>query len=161
MAARPNGLVLHVERTLPAPPPVVFAATTEPGELAEWWGPKGFTTPSIELDPRVGGRYRIAMKPPDADVFHLSGRFREIGPPRLLAFTFCWEEPDPDDRETLVTLSFKDDGQGTRLTVDQGRFATEGRLDLHVQGWTESLDRLHGFLSRRSQSAPGAGEAPA
>jgi uncharacterized protein YndB with AHSA1/START domain len=151
MTAQSTGFLLHVERVLPAPPPLAFAAATEPATLAEWWGPKGFTAPSIELDLRVGGRYRIAMKPPDAAAFHLSGRFREIDPPRLLSYTFSWDEPDPDDQETLVTLSFGEDDDGTRLTVDQGRFATEARRELHVQGWTEALDRLHGLLSSRGR----------
>jgi len=167
MAVDPGGLVLHLERVLPAPPSVVFAANTRPGEMARWWGPTGFTAPSIELDLRPGGRYRIAMKPPDADAFHLSGEFREIDPPRRLAYTFRWEDPDPDDRETLVTLSLEDaGGAATRLVVDQGVFLTEGRLDLHRQGWTETLDRLHGLLSSR-RSPPGrasgqrdAGEGP-
>ena len=133
---------------LPAPPSAVFAAATEPRALAEWWGPTGFTTPGIELDLRPGGAYRIAMKPPDGDVFHLSGRFRAVDAPGLLAYTFAWEPADPDDRENLVTLTFEGEAGATRLTVDQDPFATGERLDLHVQGWTESLDRLRGFLAR-------------
>ena len=66
-------LTLHLERIVPAPPERVFNALVTADELAKWWGPKGFTSPSIELDPRVGGSYRIAMQPPEGDVFHLSG----------------------------------------------------------------------------------------
>ena len=53
------------------------------------------------------------MQPPDGDVFHLSGVFREVDPPVRLAYTFRWEEPDPDDRETMVTLSLRDLGEST------------------------------------------------
>lgn len=147
MAEQSDGLSLHLERFLPAPPPVVFAAVTEPRALAEWWGPSGFTTPGIELDLRVGGAYRIAMKPPEGSTFHVAGRFRVIDTPRLLAYTFAWEPADPDDRENAVTLRLLDAAGGTRLVVDQGPFATDGRRDLHVRGWTESLDRLHDMLS--------------
>ena len=140
-------LTLHIERVLPAPRSVVFTALTEPDELAKWWGPKGFTTPSAEVDLRVGGSYRIAMQPPSGDLFYLAGEFREVNPPTRLVYTFRWEDPDPDDRETVVTLSLVDLGESTQLIVDQGVFATEGRRALHEQGWTETLDRLQELIS--------------
>jgi uncharacterized protein YndB with AHSA1/START domain len=140
-------LTLHLERVLPAPRSVVFDALIKPNELAKWWGPKGFTAPSIELEPLVGGTYRIAMQPSDGELFHLSGEFREIDAPARLAYTFRWEEPTPDDRETVVTLSLRDRGGSTALSVDQGAFATEERRALHEQGWTESLDRLQELIS--------------
>jgi len=142
-------LTLHLERVLPAPRSLVFRAHTDPGELAKWWGPKGFTAPSVQLDLCVGGSYRIAMQPPGGDLFCLSGQFREVDPPSRLAYTFRWEEPDPDDRETVVTISLRDLGESTELIVDQGVFATEGRRALHEQGWTEALDRLQELISSR------------
>jgi uncharacterized protein YndB with AHSA1/START domain len=140
-------LTLHLERVLRAPRPLVFRAHTEPDLLAKWWGPMGFSAPSIEFDLRVGGRYRIAMQPPDDVLFYLSGEFLEVDPPTRLAYTFRWEDPDPDDRETIVTFSLGDLDESTELSVDQGVFATEGRRALHKQGWTESLDRLQELTS--------------
>jgi uncharacterized protein YndB with AHSA1/START domain len=87
------------------------------------------------------------MQPPDGEAFNLSGEFSEVEPARRLVYTFAWEEPDPDDQETVVTLSFLDDGEGTRLVLDQGPFATEARHTLHETGWTETLERLHRFLA--------------
>ena len=140
-------LTLHLERVLPTPRPFVFSAHAEPDLLAKWWGPKGFSAPSIDLDLRVGGRYRIAMQPPDGVLFYLSGEFLEVDAPTRLAYTFRWEDPDPDDRETVVTFSLGDLGESTELSVDQAVFATERRRALHTQGWTESLDRLQGLMS--------------
>ncbi len=125
----------------------MFAAFVEPELLAAWWGPRGFTTPHLELDARSGGRYRMTMQPPDGEAFHLCGEFREVEPPRRLVFTFEWEEPDPDDRETVVTLAFEPHGDGTRVVLDQGAFETEARLALHDAGWTESLERLEQSLA--------------
>jgi uncharacterized protein YndB with AHSA1/START domain len=141
-------LALHMKRVLPAPRERVFRACTEPEELAEWWGPKGFTARSIELDLRVGGNYRIAMQPPDGDFFYLFGEFREVDPTAQLAYTFLYEDPDPDDQETVVSLSFGDLGVWTELVFTQRAFATEGRRALHEQGWTDSLDRLQELLSQ-------------
>jgi uncharacterized protein YndB with AHSA1/START domain len=141
-----HGLVLRLERTMPAPRAVVYRALTDPEELAKWWGPRGFTAPSVEFDPRVGGSYRIAMQPPDGDLFHLSGEFREVDPPARLAYTFRWDPPDPDDRETLATLSLRDRGERTELLLTQGEFATEERRALHEGGWTDAFERLVGVL---------------
>lgn len=147
MSAESEGLTLHLERVLPASRPAVFAACTKPELLAEWWGPQDFTAPSIELDVRVGGRYRIAMQPPEGELFYLTGEFRELDPPSRLAYTFRWENPDPDDRETVVTLVFRDAGQSTEMVLDQGPFATQERYDLHHAGWTDGLERLERALS--------------
>jgi uncharacterized protein YndB with AHSA1/START domain len=144
-----GGLTLRLHRELPAPRPVVFGACVEPDDLAQWWGPYGFTVPHIELDLRVGGGYLFGMQPPDGELFHLSGEFREVESPARLVYTFRWEEPDPDDRETMVSLSFRDLGDATDLALVQSGFATEARRALHDAGWTDSLDRLHGLLSAR------------
>jgi uncharacterized protein YndB with AHSA1/START domain len=83
------------------------------------------------------------MQPPEGDVFHLTGEFLEVDPPDLLSYTFRWEEPTPDDRETVVTLTLREVDGSTNVVLDQGLFATEERLALHRQGWTDSLERLY------------------
>ncbi|MGW4898111.1 SRPBCC family protein [Kitasatospora sp. NPDC004240] len=143
-----DGLRLQVQRFLHAPRPVVFRTLTEPQELAKWWGPDGFVIPSAERDLRPGGGYRIAMQPPEGDLFYLAGEFLEVDPPERLSYTFRWEDPDPEDRETVVTLSLGDAGAvSTWLVVTQGDFATERRRALHHEGWTQSLDKLEALLS--------------
>jgi uncharacterized protein YndB with AHSA1/START domain len=140
------GLILELKRILEVPRERIFRAFTEPAELATWWGPQGFTTPEVDLDLRVGGRYRFTMQPPDGEPFHLSGEFRAIDAPSRLVYSFRWEEPDPDDRTTVVTLSLLDVGEGTELSLRQGEFATEARLALHRDGWTDSFDKLRELL---------------
>lgn len=130
----------------------VFRALTEPAELARWWGPHGFTTPDIAVDLKVGGAYRITMQPPDGEPFHLTGEFLEIDAPRRLAYTFRWEEPDPDDRETVVRLNVDPSGTGSELTLVHGEFATESRLALHRSGWTESVEKLQGLVESEAGS---------
>jgi uncharacterized protein YndB with AHSA1/START domain len=82
------------------------------------------------------------MQPPDGELFHLTGQFLEIDPPSRLAYTFRWEEPHPDDRETVVRLALDAVADSTRLSLRHGAFATEARLALHRGGWTESLQRM-------------------
>lgn len=146
MDEKPRGLVLEQQRTLAAPVERIFLLMTQPAELAKWWGPHGFTTQEIELDLKVGGVYRFTMKPPDGEAFHLAGEFLEIDPPGKLVFTFRWEEPDPDDRETVVELSLDAVGESTEVSLSQGEFATEERLALHRGGWSDSFERLAGLI---------------
>jgi uncharacterized protein YndB with AHSA1/START domain len=145
--AQPSGLCLHLEVELSAPAAAVFEALTDPQQLPKWWGPHHFTIPSIDLDLVVGGRYRFTMQPPEGDPFNLQGEFLEIDAPHRLAYTFRWEEPDPDDVDTVATISLVDFGGSTRLIVDQGPFATQPRRELHEHGWSASLQRLQTWLS--------------
>jgi uncharacterized protein YndB with AHSA1/START domain len=139
-------LALEIRRVLPARRSVVFDAMSGANELAKWWGPAGFTTQSLDFQVRVGERYRIAMQPPHGDRFYLTGEFRAVAPPARLAFTFVWEDPDPDDLETLVALSFRDLGESTEVALTQSPFKTEARRSLHRDGWTESFDKLERVL---------------
>ena len=142
MNEQPNGLVLKLKRVLDSPRERIFNLLTEPAELASWWGPHGFTTPEVELDLSVGGRYRFTMQPPEGETFHLSGEFIEIDPPTRLVYTFRWDEPDPEDRETVVVLSLAAVGDATEVSLSQGEFATDERLALHRSGWADSLEKL-------------------
>jgi uncharacterized protein YndB with AHSA1/START domain len=146
MSWRFGPYVLQLRRLLVAPRERVFEALTRPDDLARWWGPRLFTTPEVELDLRVGGHYRFTMQPPDGDRFHVSGEFLEIAPPSWLAYTFRWDEPAPDDRETVVTLTLDEFGEATELSVRHGDFATGERLALHRSGWSDSLDKLSALL---------------
>ena len=143
MDEQPSGLVLELTCALDASPERIFRMLTEPEKLAKWWGPHGFSTPELDLDLRVGGGYRFSMQPPDGALFHLSGEFREIDPPSRLVYTFRWEEPTPDDRETVVTLSVDTHGDATEVSLSQGLFATEERLALHRAGWTDGFEKLY------------------
>jgi uncharacterized membrane protein YdjX (TVP38/TMEM64 family)/uncharacterized protein YndB with AHSA1/START domain len=140
--------IVEMTRVIPARPATVFGAFTRSDELAQWWGPQGFTVPSLQFDPRPGADYRIEMQPPDGDSFYLSGEFREVDAPERLAFTFAWEDPDPDDVETVAELSFRDLGEATEVKLTQGPFKTEARRELHRDGWSDTLDKLERFLAR-------------
>jgi uncharacterized protein YndB with AHSA1/START domain len=140
-------LRLHLEKRLAVPQKRVFEASVDAEQLRRWWGPAGFTVSHLVFDAVEGANYRIAMQPPDGDVFHVRGTFRAVEAPRCLSFTFVYEEPDPDDQETRVTLTFEPADRGTHLTLDQGPFKTRARLELHREGWTDTLERLDRWLA--------------
>jgi uncharacterized protein YndB with AHSA1/START domain len=150
MARRSEGLTLELKRIVPAARAVVFTALSDVRELAKWWGPRGFTTPSADFEPRVGERYRIEMQPPEGDHFFLTGVFLDVAPPTRLAYTFVWEEPDVDDVETSVSLSLRDLDGSTEIVLTQGPFKTRERWTLHHDGWTDSFDKLERLVSLRA-----------
>jgi uncharacterized protein YndB with AHSA1/START domain len=141
-----GGRQLHLEKVLVPPPERVFAAFIDAEQVRRWWGPAGFTVPRLQFDAVEGSDYRLVMQPPEGDVFHIRGTFRAVEAPRRLIFSFIYEEPDPDDQETLVALSFEPADRGTLVILDQGPFKTAARLELHRDGWTDTLDRLERSL---------------
>jgi uncharacterized protein YndB with AHSA1/START domain len=150
MAGPSDEVMLAMKRGFPAVRAVVFRAFVDPKQLAAWFGPTGFTIPSVEFSPRVGERYRIEMQPPDGEHFYLIGEVCEVDPPSHLAFTFVWEEPNPDDVETHVGLSFRDLGESTEVDFTQGLFKTEERRALHHDGWSDSFDKLERLISAQA-----------
>jgi uncharacterized protein YndB with AHSA1/START domain len=145
-AEQPSVTRLRLEKALPVPPERVFAAFVDAEQFRRWWGPAGFTVLGLQFDVVEGGDYRIVMKAPAGDVFHIRGTFLAVEAPRHLAYTFVYEEPDPHDQETVVTLTFEPTDSGTRLILDHGPFMTESRRQLHRVGWTETLERLERSL---------------
>jgi uncharacterized protein YndB with AHSA1/START domain len=144
-----GSLVLEYARVFDAPTERVFRLFTDPTELAKWWGPQGFTTPEIQIDLRVGGNIGFTMQPPEGEAFHLSGEFLEVQPPSKIRFTFRWDEPVPDDRERVAAVSLESLGGRTSVTLTQGDFATEERLELHRSGWADSFEKLDAVLRVR------------
>ncbi len=133
--------ILRLERTFAAPRERVFRAWTDAAELARWFAPTdGHTTKVIELEVRVGGRYRVEMHPPSGNVHTVTGTFREIRPPDRLVFTWAWEGKDMG--ETLVTLELQDRGGSTELVLTHELFPTQELRDQHNQGWDGCLSRL-------------------
>ncbi len=128
------------------PPERVFAGFVDSGRLPQWFGPVGFRAEGLRFDAVEGADYRLAIQPPEGNAFHIRGTFRAVEAPRRLEFTFVYEEPDPDDQETFVTVTFEP-AKGTRVVVEQGPFKTEERCSLHRDGWTDSLERLEQALA--------------
>jgi uncharacterized protein YndB with AHSA1/START domain len=147
LAEPQRGARLRLEKVFTVPPERLFAVFVDAEQLPRWFGPVGFTALGLRFDAAEGGNYRLAMQPPEGDAFHIRGTFRTVEAPRHLAFTFVYEEPDPDDRETLVTVTLEPVEEGTNVVVEQSSFKTAARCALHRDGWTDSLERLEQALA--------------
>ncbi|HET7880498.1 MAG TPA: SRPBCC domain-containing protein [Acetobacteraceae bacterium] len=143
---------LVITRIIDAPRALVFKAWMAPEHVVRWWGPQGFTVFHCEMDVRVGGAYRCAMRSPQGTEYWKRGVYREIVEPERVAFTFAWERPDGSlEHELLTTVTFEEHGAKTRLTLRQGVFANSERRDEHVAGWSSTLERLAEYLTAQGE----------
>ncbi len=140
--AEERGLILT--RVFDAPRELVFRAWAEPGQLARWWGPHGFTLPVCSQDFRVGGGYRFCMRAPDGSDHWVWGVYREIVAPERLVFTWEREDEEPfrSQLRNLVTVTFAVQGKRTHLTLHHTAFQTVADRNDHEGGWSQALDRL-------------------
>jgi uncharacterized protein YndB with AHSA1/START domain len=97
------------------------------------------------LEPRIGGRYRIVMRLSDGRVIPVAGIFKTIDAPRTLAFTWGWEN-DPT-RQSLVTLTLREKGDKTELTLRQEGLGSVSNRDDHGRGWRSALNKLVAHLA--------------
>jgi uncharacterized protein YndB with AHSA1/START domain len=136
---------LTIKRRFNASPAKVFAAWTDPEKVKRWMGPGETKTVTAENDPRVGGRYRIVMRTPGGEEHDVGGIYREVIPNEKLVFTWAWKSTP--ERESLVTLTFKNDGGGTLMTLTHEQFFDDDARDRHQPGWNGSFEKLEKFLA--------------
>ena len=154
MAARskpvvePEERVLAITRVFEAPPSLVFKVWTQPEHLARWWGPRGFTVLSYKADVRPGGAFRFGMRSPEGSEHWAHGVYREVVPRERIVFTTAWEDAEGRFKhETLVTLTFAEEGGKTRFTLHQAVFESATSRDLHEGGWSSTLELLAEYLA--------------
>jgi uncharacterized protein YndB with AHSA1/START domain len=135
---------LTIKRRLNAPPAKVFAAWTDPEKVKGWMGPGDVKVLAVECEPRAGGRYRWLMRAPSGEDHDVSGVYREFVPGRRLVFTWAWKSTP--ERESLVTVDLKPEGDGTLLTLTHEQFFDEDARDRHRQGWEGAMDKLETFV---------------
>jgi uncharacterized protein YndB with AHSA1/START domain len=142
MLSKPS---LTLKRRIGASPERVYAAWTDPTQLACWWGPEQAETLGAELDARVGGRFRIIFRTPDGEEHDVSGSYLEVVPNEKLVFAWMWRTMP--ERQSLVTVTLKRDGDGTLLTLLHEQFFDEEARDRHRSGWTGTLDKLEKYFA--------------
>jgi uncharacterized protein YndB with AHSA1/START domain len=131
---------LTLKRHLKAPPAKVFAAWIDPEKVKRWMGPADGKALSAECDLRAGGRYRWLMQSANGEQHDVSGIYREVVPNEKLVFTWAWKSTP--ERESLVTVLLKPDGDGTLLTLTHEHFFDEAARDRHQYGWNGALDKM-------------------
>jgi uncharacterized protein YndB with AHSA1/START domain len=143
---------LTITRIFDAPREAVWEAWTDPTQVSQWWGPRGFSAPFVELDARPGGELRIDMQGPDGTIYPSRGVFHEVSEPeRLVVSTALVDDQGKTLIEARSTVTLAEEGGKTRLTlevevVELAPEAAEARAGMD-EGWNETLDRLAEHLT--------------
>jgi len=136
---------LQIVRVIPGPVAKVFDAWLVREEWQAWIGPEGIQCEVPELEPKVGGSYRVVMHLPNGAIMDVGGAFRVIDPPHRLVFT--WGAAGFTDRESLITLEFRDLDGKTELTLTQEGLGTVENTEAHKNGWHGALNKLERYVA--------------
>jgi uncharacterized protein YndB with AHSA1/START domain len=122
----------------------VFAAWTEPTQMARWFSPTGRA--EVHADVAVGGHLRVVMIDGDVRIEH-DGEFLDVEPPVRLSF--MWRSRYVGEAPSVVTVELRDEGGSTRLVLTHDRLPLEARAS-HEGGWGAILDRLSSVIASAS-----------
>jgi uncharacterized protein YndB with AHSA1/START domain len=150
--------MMELTRTINAACPRVFEALIDPARIADWWAPKGWYTPHVEMDVRPGGKYRFGMRSDDdPSLMFVHGEYLVIEPPHRLVFTYLWEPEGAGTRwieqglanlRTTVTIELREIGLNTELKILHEGFPTREGRDQHRDGWGSNFECLEEYLVR-------------
>jgi uncharacterized protein YndB with AHSA1/START domain len=141
-----TGPSLSFKRRLSASPEKVYAAWTDPEKIIRWFGRTDAKAYSFraDIDARIGGRFRVSFST-DSEYYEVGGVYREVVPNQRLVFSWAWHSTP--ERESLVTVSLKPDGDGTLLTLHHEQLFDQAARDGHERGWIGALDKLERFTA--------------
>ncbi len=140
---------VRLERFVRADIERAFNAFADPAQAQQWWGPPGVETSVVEIDLRVGGACRWVMHPSGTTAV-LYGRIEALVPPSLLVMTNRWEG---EVAESLVTLRFVAEGDGTRIELTHTRIDPTAGVSSFEAGWSAAFDSLETYLATTSTTA--------
>jgi uncharacterized protein YndB with AHSA1/START domain len=142
----PENYELRIERTFDASAEQVFDAWTSEEVLRRWFhSVQGWDTPIAEVDLRVGGKIRLAMREPDGTEHAMGGEYTLVDRPHRLAMTWSFDEL-PGNQQTVELEFTERDGRTTVVLVNRN-IVTDERRDAQDNGWRGSLDQLERLLA--------------
>ena len=136
----PNTVRLH--RVIATKPEKVYRAFLEADALAQWLPPYGFACTVHELEPKVGGRYRMSFRNFTTGQGHsFGGEFIELKPNELIRHTDRFDDPNLPG-EIMVTIKLKPVSVGTEVHIVQENLPDVIPAEACYLGWQESLEKL-------------------
>ena len=147
----PADTQILITREFNAPRHLVFRAHVEPDLIKRWWAGERGQVDSVEVDLRVGGRWRYVMTANGGFEVAFHGEYREIVPNERIVCTEVFEGvPNGDADPAVVTYTFteSDDGSGARtalrvLTEVSSRQVRDMIIETGMEGgMQEAMDAL-------------------
>jgi uncharacterized protein YndB with AHSA1/START domain len=140
----PTETQILITREFDAPKHLVWRAWTTPELIRRWWAGKRGEVTLVEVDLRVGGRWRYVMTASGGFEVGFHGEYRELEPESRMVSTEIYE--GFPDAAALNTATFVERDGRTTLTVLVEHSCQEHR-DGHINsgmegGMQESFDAL-------------------
>src|SRR5258708_22933110 len=112
-----SGREIVITRVFDAPRDLVWDAWTDPEQVAQWWGPRGFTTTIHEMDVRPGGVWRHTMRGPDGKEYPNLCVFTDVVRPERIAYSHGGGRKGHPAAQFDATSPFEEQGAKTKLTL--------------------------------------------
>jgi uncharacterized protein YndB with AHSA1/START domain len=134
-----TGNTVRLHRVLRAPPERVYRAFVTAEALAKWIPPNGFTATVHQMEPKVGGTFKMSFTNFTTQQSHsFGGEYLEMVPNELLRYTDKFDDPNlPGVMQ--VTVSLKAVSCGTELSIVQEGIPAVIPVEMCYLGWQESL----------------------
>ena len=133
---------VRLHRVLRAKPERVYRAFLDGDAMAKWLPPHGFTGKVHELDPRVGGRYRMSFTNFSSGSSHsFGGEYLELVPNERIRHNDRFDDPNLNG-EMITTITLKPVSVGVELTIVQEGIPEMIPVEACYLGWQESLTLL-------------------
>jgi uncharacterized protein YndB with AHSA1/START domain len=100
----PSDTEILITREFEAPKHLVYKAWTTPSLVKRWWSGQRGTTTSVEIDLRVGGRWRYVMVTNQGFEVAFHGDFQQIVPNERIVTTEVFETPGADEVEPPLNV---------------------------------------------------------
>ena len=135
-----NTIKLH--RVLRAPADRVYRAFLDPGAMAKWLPPNGFTCKVHHIEAKVGGTYKMSFTNFTTGKSHsFGGTYLELEPHQRIRYTDKFDDANlPGEMQTTIML--KKVSCGTEVTIVQGGLPAAIPAEACYLGWQESLVSL-------------------
>jgi len=154
---------LTLVRRIAARPSIVFDALTTADGIAAWWGPDELPAIEAEIDPRVGGAYRVRFRTFDGREHEACGECLEVVRPSRLVMSWRWAlggDPAEFGRVSRIEIDVKATKYGAELTFTHADLSNAASQRSHEGGWTGSLAKLVRHLANAEPALiPGKAEA--
>ena len=147
----PEDNQILITREFDAPAHLVWEAWTSPELVKRWWGGKRGEVTSVEIDLRVGGKWRYVMEAEGGFEVAFHGEYSELVENERMVTTEVFEGlppelGDPDDLAALNTLTLTEHDGRTALEVlveHQTKEQRDGHIESGMEGgMQESMDAL-------------------
>jgi uncharacterized protein YndB with AHSA1/START domain len=143
---------IRLTRVYDAPVKTVWEAWTDPAQVAQWWGPRGFTLTTHSKDLRPGGHWAYTMHGPDGTDYPNTTLYHEVEPLAKLVY----DHGGHQDRPPLfrVTVLFAErDGKTEmelRMAFPDAEAAKQSRKFIKQAGGDSTWDRLTEYLEKNA-----------